>query len=184
MNKEERKKIVILVLFIIFISAIVVGLTYAFISANASNNSIQGSSCFDIVYGRGSRIDGELEAGSNMNSGVFTNVTIKMAPSCTTLGKGTLYLTTVTTGNNPSTIDFTDNALKYSVVVGSNVVASGKVDGTANQVIYDNFIVNTTEVTYKVYIWLDESLEADSSDDESFSGYIHASVVATSDINE
>lgn len=180
MNKEERKKIVILVLFIIFISAIVVGLTYAFISANASNNSIQGASCFDIVYGKGQNITGELDAGSNMNSGFVTSVTIKMSSSCTTLGKGTLYLTT----KSASTIDFTDNALKYSVVVGSNVVASGKIDGTANQVIYDNFTVNSTNVTYKVYIWLDESLEVNSSVDEEFVGYIHASVVATSDINE
>ena len=81
-------------------------------------------------------------------------------------------------------MDFTDNALRYTVVVGSTVVSTGAVNGTTNQVIYDNINVVNSQVTYKVYVWLDESLENQTNyNDEVYEGFIHASVTATSDIN-
>lgn len=178
MSKGRKIKYIIILLLMIIATIIIFRLTYAFIETSVTSGGISGDSCFDINYVKGQNINGDLDSGADMTSGFSTNVIINMKPTCTAVGKGTLYLTT----KSDSTIDLTDNALKYSVVVGSEVVATGKVDGTENQVIYDNFIVNSTSVTYKVYIWLDSALEVDTATDEVYVGYIHASVVATSGV--
>lgn len=178
MDKEEKRKIIILIFFIIFVSAVIVSLTYAFFYAQSSATGFEGKSCFDISYVKGQDVEGELNAGTSKDTGFYTDVKIKMASSCNTIGKGTLYLTT----KENSTMDFTDNALKYSIVVNNTVVKTGSVNGTANQILYDNFTVNTTDVTYRVYIWLDSSLEEDDLTDELYYGFIHASVVSASEV--
>lgn len=178
MIKENNKKIALLIFFVVVSTIVIARLTYAFFEAQASNANISGDSCFDINYTKGQDVDGDLEPGTSKESGFYTDVQIGMIESCETIGKGTLYLTT----KSSSTMDFSDNALRYSVVVGNNVVSSGAVTGEENQVIYDNFNVSATGGTYRVYIWLDSSLERDSFEDETYEGYVHASVVATSGI--
>lgn len=179
MNRD-KKAVALLIILVVALTTITVRITYSLFEVSKTNNTISGSSCFDISYTKGQNIDGELSAGSSYSSGFNTDIKFGLKSSCNAVGVGTIYLTTKST----STMDFTDNALRYTVVVGSTVVSTGAVNGTTNQVIYDNINVVNSQVTYKVYVWLDESLENQTNyNDEVYEGFIHASVTATSDIN-
>lgn len=178
---RDKKTVVLLIILVVALIVITVRITYSLFEVSKTNNSISGSSCFDILYTKGQNIDGEISAGTDYSSGFNTDIKFGLRSTCNNvIGVGTIYLTT----KSISTMDFTDNALRYTVLVGNTVVSTGAVNGTENQVIYDNINVVNSQVTYKVYIWLDESLENQTNyNDEVYEGFIHASVTATSDIN-
>lgn len=178
MNRD-KKTVVLLIILVVALVVITVRITYSLFEAS-KKTSISGSSCFDISYTKGQNIEGDLSAGTSYESGFNTSIKLGLKSSCNITGTGTIYLTTKST----STMDFTDNALRYTVMVGNSVVSTGAVTGVENQIIYDNISVGTNQGTYSVYVWLDESLENQSNyNDEVYEGFIHASVVATSDIN-
>jgi len=181
MKRERRINMVALIL----IMTLVVGgfgATYAFFAASISNsNKISGNAnCYTVNYTKGQDITGVLTPGTAYSSGWSTGVVIYTNTGCNNLA-GTLYITT----NSSSTMNLSDNALKYTVLKGSTVVATGSVNGNANQAIYSNFALGTSSTTYTVYIWLDSASEDFTNlSDESYSGYIHADVKSTSGIKQ
>jgi len=182
MDKEIKtydKEKYLMLIPVIALILIAIGATYAFFQASASNSdTITGSGeCYTVNYTKGNDISGEIEPVADYTSGKSTDIIMYSDPNCASM-TGTLYITT----NNTSTMDFTDKALRYTVVVDGNVVSEGAVNGTTNQVIYSGFTLNTTSTTYTVYVWLDTSLEdTTNTSDESFSGFIHADAVVSSD---
>lgn len=176
---KDKKTVALLIILVVALVVITVRITYSLFEVTKDDTTISGSSCFDIAYTKGQNITGNLATGSSYTSGFNTNIKLGLRSACNVKGIGTIYITT----KSSSTMDFTDNALRYTVVVGDTVVSTGAVDGTANQVIYDNITVINNQITYKVYVWLDESLENQNNyDDEVYEGFIHASVVAASDL--
>lgn len=184
----DNKRSLIAILGVVLLIVIVAGVTYALFEANANKeDAVSGDTCFSIKYTKGQNISGELEMGASYTTGKSTDIVIGLdnsssnANRCSNIiGKGTIYLTTTS-----SNLDYTKTniPLRYSVVVGSTVKATGAINGTENQVLYENFDVTATSVTYKVYIWYDQSKD-DINDfsDITFAGYIHASVVGKSTI--
>lgn len=184
----DNKRSLITILGVVLLIVIVAGVTYALFEANANKkDAVSGDTCFSIKYTKGQNISGELEMGASYTTGKSTDIVIGLdnsssnANRCSNIiGKGTIYLTTTS-----SNLDYTKTniPLRYSVVVGSTVKATGAINGTENQVLYENFDVTATSVTYKVYIWYDQSKD-DINDfsDITFAGYIHASVVGKSTI--
>ncbi len=184
----DNKRSLITILGVVLLIVIVAGVTYALFEANANKkDAVSGDTCFSIKYTKGQNISGELEMGASYTTGKSTDIVIGLdnsssnANRCSNIiGKGTIYLTTTS-----SNLDYTKTniPLRYSVVVGSTVKATGAINGTENQILYENFDVTATSVTYKVYIWYDQSKD-DINDfsDITFAGYIHASVVGKSTI--
>lgn len=184
----DNKRSLITIFGVVLLIVIVAGVTYALFEANANKeNAVSGDTCFSIKYTKGQNISGELEMGASYTTGKSTDIVIGLdnsssnANRCSNIiGKGTIYLTTTS-----SNLDYTKTniPLRYSVVVGSTVKATGAINGTENQILYENFDVTATSVTYKVYIWYDQSKD-DINDfsDITFAGYIHASVVGKSTI--
>lgn len=184
----DNKRSLIAILGVVLLIVIVAGVTYALFEANANKeDAVSGDTCFSIKYTKGQNISGELEMGASYTTGKSTDIVIGLdnsssnANRCSNIiGKGTIYLTTTS-----SNLDYTKTniPLRYSVVVGSTVKATGAINGTENQILYENFDVTATSVTYKVYIWYDQSKD-DINDfsDITFAGYIHASVVGKSTI--
>jgi len=178
--KKDKRRNIFIVMFIFILLMLIAGTTYAlFLVSNSKSGSISGSAnCYTINYTKGQDIAGELVTGTDYSSGWSTGIVMYTNSGCENL-TGTLYITT----NASSTMDFSDNALKYTVLLGSTVVSTGSIDGTANQIIYDNFALNTSSTTYTVYIWLDEALEDTTNyNNESYSGFIHADVMETSNL--
>ena len=183
-----NKRSLITIFGVVLLIVIVAGVTYALFEANANKkDAVSGDTCFSIKYTKGQNISGELEMGASYTTGKSTDIVIGLdnsssnANRCSNIiGKGTIYLTTTS-----SNLDYTKTniPLRYSVVVGSTVKATGAINGTENQILYENFDVTATSVTYKVYIWYDQSKD-DINDfsDITFAGYIHASVVGKSTI--
>ena len=153
---KDRKKTIIVFFSLVFLFVITgLGVTYAFYTVGVSGTNIAGeANCYNINYTKGQDIDGELVMGEDYTSGQYVEVVMSADPDCAKM-LGTLFLDT----NQSSTMDYTDQALKYAVVQGSNVVSSGVVTGEENQIIYNNFEVKTTATTYRVYIWLDINKE-------------------------
>lgn len=184
----DNKRSLITIFGVVLLIVIVAGVTYALFEANANKeDAVSGDTCFSIKYTKGQNISGELEMGASYTTGKSTDIVIGLdnsssnANRCSNIiGKGTIYLTTTS-----SNLDYTKTniPLRYSVVVGSTVKATGAINGTENQILYENFDVTATSVTYKVYIWYDQSKD-DINDfsDITFAGYIHASVVGKSTI--
>ena len=184
----DNRRSLLTILGVVVLVLVVAGVTYALFEANANKeDAVSGDTCFSIKYTKGQNISGELEMGASYTTGKSTDIVIGLdnsssnANRCSNIiGKGTIYLTTTS-----SNLDYTKTniPLRYSVVVGSTVKATGAINGTENQVLYENFDVTATSVTYKVYIWYDQSKD-DINDfsDITFAGYIHASVVGKSTI--
>ena len=140
--KKDKEKYLMLIPIIILL-IILIGGSYAFLEAKDDDNSIAGSNeCYTVNYTKGQDIEGELALGNDYTSGKSTDILMYSDPDCADM-TGTLYITT----NNTSTMDFSDKALRYTVVVGNEVVSEGAVDGTANQVIYKDFKLNTSSTT-------------------------------------
>lgn len=182
-NIKRTKNINLLsiVSLMLLIIVIILGGTYAaFVVSKQDSSTITGAAnCYKVKYTKGQDINGALEADTNFTSGWSTDIVMYAESGCEDL-TATLYLTT----NPDTTMDLSDKALKYTVVLNNSIVSEGSVDGTANQVIYNNFKLNTTQTTYRVYIWLDSVLEdLTNFDSEAYSGFIHADVTATSDMS-
>lgn len=176
---EDRKKMIYLIFFIILLIVLISGTSYALFNVQINSGNISGyANCYEVNYTKGQNISGELIMGTSYTSGKSVDIVMSSDPECTTL-LGTLYLSS----SQNSTMDYSDGALKYTVVVDNNVVSQGAVSGAENQVIYSNFALNSTDTTYKVYIWIDASLEDMSNFEiETYSAYIHADVRVTSDV--
>ena len=180
-KKTKNINLLSIVSLMLLIVVTILGGTYAaFVVTKQESSTITGAaSCYKVKYTKGQDINGVLEADTNFTSGWSTDIVMYAESGCEDL-TATLYLTT----NPDTTMDLSDKALKYTVVLNNSIVSEGSVDGTANQVIYNNFKLNTTQTTYRVYIWLDSALEdLTNFDSEAYSGFIHADVTATSDMS-
>ena len=68
MNRD-KKAVALLIILVVALTVITVRITYSLFEVSKTNNTISGSSCFDISYTKGQNIDGELSAGSTYSSG-------------------------------------------------------------------------------------------------------------------
>lgn len=186
MTKNRKYVLAILLVMILLIFAVRV--TYALFEASILNTgSLTGDTCFSIKYTNGQAISGELSMGSGYSSGKSTNIVLHIdnqtedSKCSNIIGKGTIYLNTVS-----SNVDFSTSGsipLMYSVLVGNTVMVSGEVNGNSKQAIYTGFNVTTTSVTYKVYLWYNEDKDnVNDFNDINYSGYISAEVIAESTI--
>ena len=94
------------ILGVLVFMALIAGITYAWYTWKSPDTDISGSTgCFNINYTKGQEIGGSggdqvLAAGDNYTSGLHTTVKIGISSDCNIKGKGTLYLTTNTTGTS------------------------------------------------------------------------------------
>lgn len=155
-DTNNRKKVIIALFSFVFLFVIAgIGVTYALYAVGVTGSNISGeANCYNINYTKGQDIDGELVMGEDYTSGQYIEVVMSADPNCAKM-LGTLFLDT----DQNSTMDYSDQALKYAVVVGGSVVSSGVVTGEEDQIIYNNFEVKTTDTTYRIYIWLDINKE-------------------------
>ena len=174
-----QKQSLIFTLIVLFI-ALTSGVTYAFYLISAANSDIKGeASCFVIKYASGQAITGDLDLGTNYDTGKSTDIVMFVGDECDVKAVGTLTLHTI---KDQTDMDLTDGALKYSVVVGNQVLSTGAITGDEEQIIY-NGVLNNSSTTYRVYVWLDSTLENNNIFvDESYAGYISASAKVASTI--
>ena len=178
-SKKEKIKILITGIFCLILMFSILGYTYSYMFVSDKDNTVvKGETeCYTVNYTKGQDISGSLTPGTDYTSGKNTDIIMYSEPGCGIM-YGTLYITT----NQDSTMDFSDNALRYTVVKNNSIVSQGVVNGTENQIIYNNFVLNDEKTTYQVYIWLDEDLESATLIDETFSGFIHAEAITASNV--
>ena len=167
-NSKTFGTVIGVIIFIICVA----GLTYAWFTWASGNTIIQGDSgCFTIQYTNGQAISGAISPSADYTGGQNTTATLNINPTCTTEGDATIRLTT----NNTSTIDLTENAVKYAVYQGTTEINSGVVTGNTQDLATVQLTKTATE--YTVYVWVDGNIADNDYVGASYSGSI--SVYAT-----
>ena len=177
----KKAKLLGAVFGIILFICLIAGFTYAWVSWQSNNIGIGGTlDCFDIDYGISQQIGSSstkasLEMASSYTGGLSAKVSLAVKSTCTNVsGTATLYLNTT---QAPSSI--LKGALKYTVVSGSSVIATGAITSSSRITLANNINVSsTTPSTYTVYVWLDGSLADNSYANLSYTGYISAEAVS------
>lgn len=183
----KKAKLIGSIIGVFLFIALIAGFTYALIAWQSSNINIAGrSDCFDIDYGISQQIgSASSKASLNMTSdyteGLSAKVTLSLKTECANFpGTATLYLNTTNVGTTSGTSsDILKGALKYTVVSGTTVLASGVIDTNSKIVLLDNIDVSsTTPTTYTVYVWLDGEVADNSYANLNYIGYISAEAVS------
>ena len=181
---EEKRKIFGLIIGIIGFIAVIAGLTYAYISINTTNNSTVDASlsCVDIVYSKGTDVevsDVNFVSGYTY-SDVNTTVTFYKSNTCNSNVEGTISI--YTNATTSSTL-LSSGVLKYTIVKNTNPeeVFTGYINSTGDTDVNIG-LLESTETTYTVYLWLEENSSVTLEDitEASYSGYVHASAKNTS----
>ncbi len=152
MKDKIVRKNILLAVTVIMCGLLIAGGTFAYLTATATVNNgtyNTGSTCFVIDYTAGDQMTGTLFPSPNASEGLTGSVSMKISSSCTTLGKGTLYLNIKNTTNtkfddvvaahceNPNTLETIPNAKTSSACSSSG--GSWVTNGTAlKYAIYDS----------------------------------------------
>lgn len=158
MKKKNSKKFIIIAIIILII--VIVGGTYAYYSLSLfddlETSTITNGLDYYINYTQGQDINAAtLDSSSNYLGGVNTAVEFWKKDDTYTI-YGHIYLDVQALGSNLQS----SNALKYTVVSSADgVVSEGIINSTGKQEILTNTPLSTNKIEYKVYVWLDNSVE-------------------------
>ena len=174
MKKENIKSIIIITLLIIFsLSA-----TYAFLILGVSNNTATGiGGCFKVNYSGQTINNSSLISTSDYNEGASSDIILSKSSDCQIYTKASIMINTATTTTAP----ISNGALKYKVLNGENIISEGAITATGDTTLTTVTLTNTA-TTYKVYIWIDSSISQGTYNNKSYSGYLYASAIQTSEI--
>ena len=162
------------ILFILLISSI----TYAALSWQSNKININlNSGCFDIYYDKGQDISGQLNPTNVYTDGLYATIKINIKSSCTTSGKGTLYLETL---SSTSSNLYREGLLNYQVVkdgvatdLKGTITKSGEIAldiGTLTK-------ASSASTTYKIYVWVNKDLLINSDANSVYYGKITATAI-------
>lgn len=201
----DKKKFIGTVIGVIFFVALIAGATFAWLTLTPTftNNSVTGGTTnFIVDYTKGSTISGLKIINS---SSVATTAMTTAATGKTTVkayraandADGNLTIKLITTSSNA--LVSTTGPLRYAVCSGTctltgspvasvtasstGLLAKGTVTSTEQQLLLSDGIA-TTEKSYDIYLWLDQTTIYSNSDTYlpngtglTYAGYISASAV-------
>ena len=195
MKKENKTLIIAVTLLIIFsLSA-----TYAYVILTKENSDATGSGgCFVVDYVGGTRInnsslsssEAELEEATstitlskNENCDIYTESEITIHTTETTAdlnGVRALKYKVIKTSGDGKIINKANDNAEISEATGViTVPAQGEPD-----LVLANVTLTETPTTYKVYLWIDSNVSNGAFNNKTYSGYLYASSVQTSTINQ
>ena len=182
-----------LLIIIAIIVTTVLSATYAFINMFASSTTEEEEAgCFVVDY------KGEILTSDALTSTINYNdagthhatVTLNQNSNCKIYTEATISLHTNSTNTAP--LNGTP-ALKYTVLSGSTIIASGIINNPEDTSdIPTDFSVDlatdieltSTAKKYDIYIWLDKSISLGEYHGKTYSGYIYATSEQTSGIED
>lgn len=175
----KKKRNIMLFLIVFSLILIVLGVTYAWFVWKSDDTKINAQTgCFNINY-NGSFSDTKIKMTSSYEGGVVALVNLSVNNTCDIQsGIGTLYLKTNSfSANEVSLIE--NGALKYVIFNDDTKIDEGVINSLGDTIILDNIEVDTTEISYSVYLWLDGNIADDTYTDAIFDGSIYAEVAAS-----
>ena len=171
----NNRKIIMLVISIIFLGLIITAGSYAFWSwVSSPNKSVAFNTSKAlrnyIVYNEGeSKFSGELKVGSNyQDNSIHTTIALSKTQDAANVSLvATIHLDVNAIGENMKK----SNALKWAVTKGNSttpgqLLAQGNFVGTKNGdtlTLVPNIEVTTTNTEYTVWIWLDRNANPSDS---------------------
>lgn len=160
----------------------VTGSTYAYLVLEKTDNSLAGNGGCSVINYRADEIDeSDLLATTNYLNGAKSTVTLSEEESCEIYDFVNIYFYTDV---NESTIPLdTVKALKYNIVVDNILITEGVIDS------YGDFLLATVPLTsdpidYDIYLWVDSDISRGHYSGKSFSGYIYATTVQSSTVDD
>lgn len=179
------KKVIIYVTIVLFIAAITVAGTYAYIfsTIKSTNNAVTtNTGLIDIIYTGGNEISGILNLVSSKEEGKNTTVTIKLSEQSVD-AEADIYIKI-----NTIDTDIATEALNWEchrTHKGETHITSGTFNGKRNgdKIYIDtDYRLSTTETYYKVYVWLDGNKIGNEALGASFDSYIGAEAIHVTEL--
>ena len=176
MKTTNIKSLIIIILLVVFsLSA-----TYAFLTLTANNNSANGiGGCFNVNYSAQDINNTALVSTTDYTQGASSNVILSKNADCEIYTEADIMIHTNDTTDAP----ISDGALKYKILKDSEVISEGAITTTdPADTKLATVDLTETDVTYKVYIWIDSSISNGAYNGKSYSGYLFANAIQTSTI--
>ena len=183
------KKVITYIIVILVITIITVGSTYAYlVSQTNQNNNIQlGEGAeLNVVYNRGTALEGAISPGNDKTSGLNTTVNIGITED-SVVAKANLYINVNTISSALATEGFiwevykTVNGVETFVDTGSFTECRAttgedtKKCATKDKLyIVNDYILSTTPTYFTVYVWIDGNKTGPDVLGASFKGTIEA----------
>lgn len=183
------KKILISVIGVMLIALLTVGVTYSFFLTSASGNAskVAGNSAgYDIVFTKVRDLSGEIEPTSQRSNDMYANVKIRVT-NTSALVAANLYIDIEEISSEIAT-----SALKWELVgtkSGNSITlnpssgdfASCNHSGTLGACqdgdrlyILKNYVLDTVDSDFVLYIWLDGNMIFDDVSDAVFNASVGA----------
>ncbi len=156
MSKNINKSKLYMIISVCILCISILGTTIAFYREELFNTNVSTITYgldYYINYAKGQDISGaELLATDSYENGTSSDIELWKKDNTYDI-YGHIYLDINEIGANLST----SSALKYTLVNNNNVIATGKLQGSAGDsiLISHNIPLQTTKQLYTVYIWLD-----------------------------
>ena len=168
-----KKKILLMIIAILFIIGLTIGGAYAFWSVSSNNKSVVFNTAYNlrnyVTYDPGeAQFSGSLQVGNSYSTGIHTTISVSKDSSVSSLPLvGTIYMDVNSIGTNMQN----SSALKWAVTSGNStnvgsVLAEGNFIGVSNNTtltLYPSFRITTVQQQYTIWIWLDQNEHPDSS---------------------
>ena len=168
-----KKKILLMIIAILFIIGLTIGGAYAFWSVSSNNKSVVFNTAYNlrnyVTYDPGeAQFSGSLQVGNSYSTGIHTTISVSKDSSVSSLPLvGTIYMDVNSIGTNMQN----SSALKWAVTSGNStnvgsVLAEGNFIGVSNNTtltLYPSFAITTVQQQYTIWIWLDQNEDPDSS---------------------
>lgn len=158
----------------------VIGATYAWYTWTSEKiNSSGNSGCFTILYDKGEDIGSDQNKATLMPSDDYTgglSATVKMniSSSCTTSGRGKIYLETL---NTTSSNLYRAGLLNYQILkngtvtdIKGSISESGKIEIDVGELTK----ASTATDRFTVYVWIDNNLVENTDAYSVYRGKISA----------
>lgn len=161
-----KKNKIILIISISVLVVCLLGGTYAYykslLSKTSGINSTTRGLDYYINYTKGTDVtSGIIVPSTDYKSGNNVSITLNKKNDSYDI-YGHIYLDITSVGTNIST----SKALKYTVLEGTTIISEGVLGGVSSNKSYliaGNIPLKIEKTNYEVYLWLDESVEADTS---------------------
>ena len=179
-KKDNKKKIIILAVITFIIILLSTSFAFFVWNSNKENNinvslSLSGLDAY-IHYNKGTDVlTGTLLPSTDYSGGISTEIELWKDPSAASRNiYGHIYLDITTIGTNLAN----EPALKWAITSNGEVLNTGDFVGKAqgNSIrLKINIPLSTTKQLFKIYIWLDESMEInDAIEGETISTIVRA----------
>ena len=187
------KRNINLTIIISLIIVILLSATYAYVELSASTTTgTSEAGCFVVDYTGGPSLeDLTFQSTASHVEVQSTYVTVSKNSGCQIYKEAKINLHTDLTITNAAPLcyevdspDYTEEAcsMKYRVMQGENLISEGSVMSQTEQELATVELTNDP-TTYTIYIWIDSATSGGLYNGKEYSGYIYASSVQSSTID-